>query len=678
MKKALKVLLLLLLLIHPISALANEIELGQPTEIHVKKGAQSDLVFSDEETFELSEIEWVNYNDEVAEVNFTQNKWVVKGLDYGSARLIGSIEGVPRISILVQVFDSMVFLNLSSQIDINETIEDNLVFQPATQLEDFNPSYQSDNPSIASVDENGIITGHQLGKVQITATYLGQSAVKEVEVIDRPDFAYIDKKLVINVDSSVNIPYRLSLFGPNVDKTITWSSQNENIASVDQNGTVYGHDTGSTNIKAYVNGNEYLLVVEVIKSIESISLGRSQVEINTKENYQIDYRIFPQQYADTPITWSSSRPSVARVRNGLVNGISVGETIITAKIDDIEAQMKVIVNEPLTGINVSPSRLTLQQTQRFHLRVSPVPSTSNTPLELSYTSSDPQIVSVDDFGNVTAQNQGKAYIFVEHENYTTSVEVQVVFAQDDDGLNKMIGSLNNNQVVTFDLRGVEDVSNFVLEIPQVTRRNNLDQYEVNVQLSDLVLNENQFIAHSLQLSEWYQDKDIHVKVVDPNNVLLFDYQLYGFTQPLTNLVPTTNLIQSRFNNVDNHLIELNLPISLRNLDSLTLNSRIPVNENFRIYEDINDNLRIVDSKQVSDQTSNIINLSRLSAKTYYLTDESLQSRIAPFLFVIIGLVSLFTSFFVLKRYNEQSIKEEIQERSRHESINYQQSTSDQE
>lgn len=66
-----------------------------------------------------------------------------------------------------------------------------------------------------------------------------------------------------------------------------------------------------------------------------------------------------------PIVWSSSAESVATVnQNGLVTGVAVGETIITAKKSEtLSVQAKItVVNENITKVTISASDLTKMET----------------------------------------------------------------------------------------------------------------------------------------------------------------------------------------------------------------------------------------------------------------------------------------------------------------------------
>lgn len=671
MKKRVLLLVLCILFLIPINISALEIKIEEPRTIHIKKNTNASIDFNIEENIDTSKIEWANSHPTIASISLNNKLWVVKGLNYGSTRLVGYYEGMPKFTLLIQVFDGLVFLNTTEQIDINEPLNSELALQPSASLEEFEPTYTSSDKTIASVNSQGIITGHKIGKVTITADYLGQKATKKIEVIDKPDFEFSESQLAINVDSSVNIPYKISLFG-NVDKKITWKSLDESVATVNQRGVVYGVNQGSTTISAFVNGNEYLLVLRVIKNIERIDLGEKNITLNVKDEFEIPVKIAPEQYSDIPITWTSSKPSIAKVAGGKILAVSTGEAIITAKVNEIEESISVVVNEPLTGLVVNPSRITLQQGGRYHLRVSPKPTTSNTVLNLKYTSSDPNIATVDDFGNISAMNQGKTYVFVQHGEFSASVEVNVTFAEDETGQKKMTGSLDANQEVTFDLRGVENVADFALEIPLVSHLNQDKQLDVTVVLDELSFNENRLLVSSLQLSEKYKDKDIHLKVFNHKRILLFEYVFNQFHQVNQNLFPNINTIESHFNNFDGHLIEVFIPINLSNRDRLIIKPNFELEDDLRLYNESGQALRLVTTRNLVDQELNQFTFSNLKNDIYYLTNLPIQSRLGLFLLVVFGMIALITSFFMIKRYNKQSIQFEKQERSRNESINFKQ------
>ena len=119
--------------------------------------------------------------------------------------------------------------------------------------------YVSSNPSIASVDQNGIVTTHKTGAVTITARSLkNSSASASVHVIVYDD----NTPGAVNLESTslyLGLKYgdylRASVFPATASQTVIWSSANPKIATVDQKGYVYGKAIGTTTVTATaVNG----------------------------------------------------------------------------------------------------------------------------------------------------------------------------------------------------------------------------------------------------------------------------------------------------------------------------------------------------------------------------------------------------------------------------------------
>ena len=133
------------------------------------------------------------------------------------------------------------------------------------------------------------------------------------------------------------------------DKTVTWSSSNDAIASVDQDGNVSANVEGKAAITAKAGDQSATCVVTVkrnVVKVTSVSLDLDQVTLQIGETFQLTAIVLPWNATDKTVTWTSSSTSIATVENGLVSAVAAGEAEITATAGECSAICKVTVSEP--------------------------------------------------------------------------------------------------------------------------------------------------------------------------------------------------------------------------------------------------------------------------------------------------------------------------------------------
>ena len=117
------------------------------------------------------------------------------------------------------------------------------------------------------------------------------------------------------------------------------------------------------------------------------------------------------------VEWSSSDPDVATVSGGRVTGVSVGAATITAEQEGVIGIATVTVTEEpeatLTTITVDPSEVNLDSGEEVPLTATGTyddDTQVDLTLSVAWTSSDPQVATVDDDGRVRAIAPGSATI----------------------------------------------------------------------------------------------------------------------------------------------------------------------------------------------------------------------------------------------------------------------------
>ena len=140
------------------------------------------------------------------------------------------------------------------------------------------------------------------------------------------------------------------------DKSISWSSSNPSVATVDNTGKVTAVATGTAIITATANdgsGVSASCVVTVEKkvvAVSKISLSQAAATLIEGEDLTLTATVTPDEATDKSISWSSSNPSVATVDNtGKVTAVATGTAIITAMANDgsgVSASCEVTVTKP--------------------------------------------------------------------------------------------------------------------------------------------------------------------------------------------------------------------------------------------------------------------------------------------------------------------------------------------
>lgn len=218
--------------------------------------------------------------------------------------------------------------------------------------------WSSSDGSVASVDEEGVVSGKSKGEAVITVTAVdgGYTAECRVRVYQPVTELRMDNSSV-TVDTGNDIQLTATILPYDADnKSIVWSSDNPDVADVNGKGVVTGVKAGQTVIRATSEdeGISDFCVVTVNQPVTGVSLSKSELSFSKiGDAEQLVASVQPADATNKELNWSSSDESVAIVSNGRVLCSGYGSAIVYVTTVDggYMASCVVKADDGLTGID---------------------------------------------------------------------------------------------------------------------------------------------------------------------------------------------------------------------------------------------------------------------------------------------------------------------------------------
>ena len=324
---------------------------------------------------------------------------------------------------------SEITLENEGTMQLNAKVE--LTGKPTEPIE-----WNSEEPSVATV-KNGLVTAVGAGTTTITATCGEKTATCKVTVNASPlQEVRLDKsKMEILKNDSETLTATLVPANTTDDRTVTWSTNAEDVATVNQSGRVTGKKEGTAVITAKVGDKEADCTVTVKEvHTQRIYFDDSKLTLNKGKNKTLSLRFDPSNTTDAKkATWESSEPSVASVStSGYVRALKKGTTTVTAKIGDMTASIEIeVVEVPMTGVKISYGSKSLKVKQSTYMSASYLPSDTTDTKSGTWKSSNTNVATVSSSGKVTAVSEGEAIITFTSGAFTAECYVKVLAANAD-------------------------------------------------------------------------------------------------------------------------------------------------------------------------------------------------------------------------------------------------------
>lgn len=370
-----------------------------------------------------------------------------------------------EVSVVKNPINEIVLKYESSKVDAKPGDTQTIQFKKPTvdgvnvTYDDF--TYESSNENIATVTMvDGVPTINYLDygtcNVSIKAKKGDGVATYVVNVLHHVEgLAFEQTTADINIGESFTIN---PIFTPeNVDnKSITWTTSDNKIATVNSSGVVKGIKEGTVTITGTandkVNGTFTATCTVVVHKIDvtEISLNKTSIEVDVNDKFELAATVLPDNASYKDVKWTVSDESVVEIINQGTSAVTLiakkeGTATITASCDGKSITCNVTVNgqptpppEPekhvesvsiqVNGKDVDIQSILPQETLDLTAVINPANADNK---NVVWSSSNKEIVTVDARGQVTGVAPGTATITVKtvDGNKTDTITIRVVDKQ---------------------------------------------------------------------------------------------------------------------------------------------------------------------------------------------------------------------------------------------------------
>ena len=280
--------------------------------------------------------------------------------------------------------------------------------------------WHTDNPAIAAVDEQGMVTGVAPGNTVVRASAVGDSRVStsaQLTVTSAGTITLSPTTLALATGEQRPLSAVVQL-EPGLSTALTWRTANSGVATVSASGVVTGITVGSTLVTAVSLADTTRrdsVAVVIVPVVRDIDVTPSAASISTGETRQLSVNFSADAGVSQGLIWRSSNTAVAAVSSsGLVSGLNSGTAIITAvSVADtaVRASSSITVAPRIRSVSVTPKSASLVVGAMLQLSPS-VSADLGISTAVSYRSTNGSVATVSAGGMVTALAAGTARVIV--------------------------------------------------------------------------------------------------------------------------------------------------------------------------------------------------------------------------------------------------------------------------
>ncbi|WP_371189632.1 beta strand repeat-containing protein [Thalassotalea maritima] len=346
----------------------------------VSKGFNSQLtalgLFSDGSSLDISNfVTWLSSNTNIATID---KNGQLTGIAIGDVTVTATLEQIGSNQLLISVneatltdiqisaVDPSIAIGVTTELTAIGTLSDGKTYDISQYV-----VWQSSDPTIASVDADGIVTGNLAGDVSITAEVTAVAGVISNALAIAVSDAVLTEIIISSpvTELATGTSAQLTATGVFSDgnsyvitRFVSWLSSNTDTATIDGGGVITASGLGNVRVTAQLDGISSnaldILISEATLAAIQVTAASTQISKGLTTQLTATAVLSDGKKYDVTgaVIWRSSDGAVATIDDsGLLKGNNSGGASVTAELAGLTSNAVVISvsNAVLTGISVS-------------------------------------------------------------------------------------------------------------------------------------------------------------------------------------------------------------------------------------------------------------------------------------------------------------------------------------
>lgn len=318
-------------------------------------------------------VQWSSSNPDVVDITEVRTyDAMVRAYDTGTAIIRATSTSDPEVysEVTITVTGDTIYtqgISFSEEYysipEVGQSVDVTVTVEPSKSTEKV--YFYIEDETIASIsymENKCTVTGLKAGYTTLTAVSGDASAEVEIEVqgdieVEEMSFRVESAQAPLDVyipsgKTSLNLFNALYVQPENARiEDISFTSSDDSIATVDEDGTLHGLQLGIVTITATYNGTSSTLSasieIEIIVPITSIEIDETEYYIYVDDILELNLTILPENatYPDN-LTYQTFGDDCIEIVDGKIKGASVGTGYVSIYSDYANIQLTIIVQEP--------------------------------------------------------------------------------------------------------------------------------------------------------------------------------------------------------------------------------------------------------------------------------------------------------------------------------------------